>query len=106
MAIEGAITVDRTGSIWRCNGLTAKYPLNTHRLAISFTPVVFSEAVAHLRQQRVVRDAGQVLHVYEVRQSFATCSTHRNKTDFVLHSPVGQTDLGFDLIAGINHSIW
>ena len=68
--------------------------------------MVFSQTLAHLREQGIMRGLRQICHVDQVGLSLATSRPHCDQTRMMGHGPSSQGHFGTDLIAGIYHCIY
>ena len=68
--------------------------------------MVFSQTLAHLREQGIMRGLRQICHVDQVGLSLATSRPHCDQTRMMGHGPSSQGHFGTDLITGIYHCIY
>ena len=63
-----------------------------------------AQAIAHLRQQGVVRYQRQIVHIHTMGKSLSTGSAYADENDFIPDGPCCHCGLGFHLITRINDS--
>lgn len=101
MAVEGPITFDRAGCIGRCDRFTTEHTLYAYALFTSGSTMVFAQAVTQLGQQRIVRDAREVVYVNLVCQAFTASRAHSDEANTFTQGPLRQAHFGLDLVAGV-----
>ena len=106
MAVQRTIAIDIAGSIWRGYGLTAENTGDPDLLALPRCAVVFAQLIAHLGQQWVMGGQCEIIHIHLVRMPLAPCCTHGDVQHPMGLRPYGQCSFGFDLVTGINESVY
>ena len=105
MAIEAAIALDSTRCIRWGDWLAAENAGHANLAAFAWGVVVFAQAVAYLRQQRVVRHCGKVSNIDLMGVAFAAGCTHGDEQPAGITRPLRHGSFGVDLVAGIHHAL-
>ena len=106
MAIQGMIGLfGGAGRIRRAHGFTAEHAGYANFLSIPCRTVKFTQAVAQLGKQWIVRDRAQICDFDRVCQPLSSRRPDGYKSDPFLHSPRCYSGLGTDLVAGIDHTV-
>ena len=107
MAVEGAVAGGRgvaagLGGGRHAHGFSAEDAGHADGLALAGGTVVAAQPVAELGEQGVVGDAGQIVHIHEVREFLAAGGPDSDKGGAASAGPDSHGGFGGDLVAGVD----
>jgi len=105
MAVQRTIAIHIAGRIGRRHGFSAEDAGHSDLLAITGCAMVFAQAIAQLRQQRIVGRQSEIIHIHFVRMALTASRPDRDVQSLLGSGPGRDGRFGLHLITRINHRI-